>query len=150
MRTIIILFVLALGVNAVEINGKLIHAVALAESRNNHRAVGDQGKANGAFQMWKIAWTDCNRWRSKQGYKAYSYKKYVNDPYISHIYCKTYLSILHSQLNDALDRDVTIADLYAAYNMGFEGYRVKAKLDPSKTPAHTQAKIKEIMDYMSK
>ena len=132
---------------AVEINGKLIHAVAMVESNNNHRAVGDQGKANGAFQMWKPAWTDCSRWLKKNGFKTTPYEKGVNDPQIAHIYCKTYLALLHSQLRRSMGRDPTAADLYCAYNMGVRGFERRGfKL--SNTPATTQRAVTKLYKFL--
>tara|TARA_R100000406_G_scaffold4221_1_gene3027 strand:+ start:4759 stop:5373 length:615 start_codon:yes stop_codon:yes gene_type:complete len=123
--------------SAVEINGKLIHAVAMVESNNNHRAVGDQGKANGAFQMWKPAWQDCSKWLKRNGFKTTTYEKGVNDPTISHQYCKVYLSILNSQLRRSIGREPSAAELYAAYNLGFTGFKRRG-FDISKTPSITQ------------
>ena len=123
--------------SAVEINGKLIHAVAMVESNNNHRAVGDQGKANGAFQMWKPAWQDCSKWLKKNGFKTTTYEKGVNDPTISHQYCKVYLSILNGQLRRSIGREPSAAELYAAYNLGFTGFKRRG-FDISKTPSITQ------------
>ena len=122
---------------AVEINGKLIHAVAMVESNNNHRAVGDQGKANGAFQMWKPAWQDCSKWLKRNGFKTTTYEKGVNDPTISHQYCKIYLSILNSQLRRSIGREPSAAELYAAFNLGFTGFKRRG-FDISKTPSITQ------------
>ena len=122
---------------AVEINGKLIHAVAMVESNNTHRAVGDQGKANGAFQMWKPAWQDCSKWLKKNGFKTTPYEKGVNDPTISHQYCKVYLSILNSQLRRSIGREPSAAELYAAYNLGYTGFKRRG-FDISKTPSITQ------------
>lgn len=122
---------------AVEINGKLINAVAMVESNNNHRAVGDQGKANGAFQMWKAAWQDCSKWLKRNGFKTTTYEKGVNDPTISHQYCKIYLSILNSQLRRSIGREPSAAELYAAYNLGFTGFKRRG-FDISKTPSITQ------------
>ena len=132
---------------AVEINGKLIHAVAMVESNNNHRAVGDQGKANGAFQMWKPAWKDCSAWLKKHGLKATPYSKGVNDPNISHQYCKIYLHLLRQQLMAAMDRDVTAADLYAAYTLGFTGYKRRG-FSLRHTPETTQRAIAKLHKFL--
>lgn len=132
---------------AVEINGKLIHAVAMVESNNNHRAVGDQGKANGAFQMWKPAWQDCSAWLKRHGLKTTPYKKGVNDPNISHQYCKIYLHLLRQQLMVAMTRDVTAADLYAAYNLGFTGYKRRG-FSLRHTPETTQRAIAKLHKFL--
>ena len=149
MKTAKILLALLIPVttNAVEINGALIHAVAMVESNNNHRAVGDQGKANGAFQMWKPAWSDCSRWLKKNGFKTTPYEKGVNDPTISHQYCKIYLSLLHSQLRRKMGRDPSAGELYAAYNLGVRGFERRGfQLD--KTPEITQRAIVKLHKHL--
>jgi len=133
--------------SAVEINGKLIHAVAMVESNNNHRAVGDQGKANGAFQLWKPAWSDCSAWLKKNGFKTTSYKEGVNDPNISHQYCKVYLSLLHSQLRRKLGRDPSAAELYCAYNLGVRGFERRG-FNLGRTPATTQRAVSRLQKYL--
>ena len=135
--------IMSLTAQAVKIDGQLIHAVAMVESNTNHRAVGDQGKANGAFQMWKPAWADCSAWLKKNGFKTTPYEKGVNDPNISHQYCKIYLSLLHSQLRRKLDRDPTAADLYCAYNLGLRGFERRGfKL--GNTPETTQRAVNKL------
>ena len=144
---IILALLIPVTTNAVEINGALIHAVGMVESNNNHRAVGDQGKANGAFQMWKPAWTDCSRWLKKNGFKPTSYEKGVNDPNISHQYCKIYLSLLNSQLRRSLGREPSAAEVYAAFNLGHAGFKRRGfQLD--KTPEITQNAIIKLMKHM--
>ena len=139
----IIAALLPFTVDAVEINGQLIHAVAMVESNNNHRAVGDQGKANGAFQMWNPAWADCSASLKKNGFKTTPYEKGVNAPNISHQYCKIYLALLHSQLRRKLDRDPTAADLYCAYNLGLRGFERRGfKL--GNTPETTQRAVNKL------
>jgi len=40
---------------------RLLDAIEQVESGGNPRAVGDNGKAVGAYQIWKICVDDCNR-----------------------------------------------------------------------------------------
>ena len=131
------------GLNAVEINGKLIHAVGFVESNNNLNAIGDSGAANGSFQMHRPAWSDCSAWVKSQGFKATPYDQGVNNPAVSHYYCKIYLSLLHRQLARALDREITAGDLYAAYNLGFTGYKRRG-FDLSKCPTITQRAVAKL------
>lgn len=131
------------GLNAVDINGKLIHAVGFVESNNNPNAIGDSGAANGSFQMHRPAWADCSAWLKSQGFKATPYEQGVNDPTVSHYYAKIYLSLLHRQLARALDREVTAGDLYAAYNLGFTGYKRRG-FDLSKCPSITQRAVAKL------
>ena len=132
---------------AVEINGALIHAVGMVESNMNHRAVGDQGKANGFFQMHLPAWSDCSRWLKKNGFKPTSYEKGVNDPNISHQYCKIYLSLLNAQLKRSLGREPSAAEVYASFNLGYTGFKRRGfQLD--KTPEITQNAIVKLHKHL--
>lgn len=36
----------------------LLNAIAFVESSNHDDAIGDNGKALGAFQLWRVYWTD--------------------------------------------------------------------------------------------
>lgn len=45
----------------------LTHAIAQVESGGDYKAVGDHGKALGAWQMHVAAWIMANAWRDKQG-----------------------------------------------------------------------------------
>ena len=144
---ILLALLIPVTTNAVEINGALIHAVAMVESNNNHRAVSDQGKANGAFQMWKPAWADCSKWLKKNGFKTTSYKEGVNDPNISHQYCKIYLSLLNAQLKRSLGREPSAAEVYASFNLGYTGFKRRGfQLD--KTPEITQNAIVKLHKYL--
>ena len=134
---------------AIEINGKFINAVRVLESGgqpNPHRTVGDRGESNGAYQIKAGAWADCNRWLRSGKHKTWSYRDGVNDPAISHGYCRLYLSLKANQLIDAeIGRDITYLDVYCAYNMGFAGYR-KIGFNIDKHPhQHQLATLRQLM-----
>ena len=137
------LLLLALPCSGVEVNGKLLDAVAFVESNGNPRAVGDQGKANGAFQMHKPAWADCSRWLKANGFKATPYAQGANDPAISRIYARTYLAMIHGQLAKRMGREPSAGELYAAYNMGVGGF-AKRGFDVRRVPATTQRAITKL------
>jgi len=134
---------LAAPAGAVEINGKLLAAVAFVESNGNHRAVGDQGKANGAFQLHRPAWTDAGKWLKANGYKTTTYTKGVNDPSVAAIYARTYLAMIHGQLAKRMKREPTAGELYAAYNMGVGGF-ARRGFDVRRTPATTRRAITKL------
>ena len=64
----------ALNLNAVEVSGKLLYALKMAESGCKSNAIGDRGKAVGILQLHKVYVDDANR---IVGYKRYNY----NDRY---------------------------------------------------------------------
>jgi hypothetical protein len=64
----------ALSVNAVEVSGRLLHALKMVESGCKSDAIGDNGNAVGVLQLHKVHVDDANR---IIGYYKYTY----NDRY---------------------------------------------------------------------
>ena len=106
----------------------LLDKVAMVESNYNYDAVGDKGKALGAWQMHETSWREsCQRYARKDsvGFSpwddfAKNHKKFSSDPTVSRLVAKMYLQILESQMNNSKIK-VTPITLYMAYNMGFQG-----------------------------
>lgn len=102
--------------------------VAMIESNYNYDAVGDKGKALGAWQMHEPAWREaCQRLARLDlaGFTAWddfanNHKKFAKDPSVSRLVAKMYLQILETQMLKAKIKVTPIA-LYMAYNMGFHG-----------------------------
>lgn len=106
----------------------LLDKIAMVESNYNYEAVGDKGKALGAWQMHEASWREsCQRYARKDcaGFSpwddfAKNHKKFASDPDISRLVAKMYLQILETQINNSKIK-VTPISLYMAYNMGFQG-----------------------------
>jgi hypothetical protein len=102
--------------------------VAMVESNYNYDAVGDKGKALGAWQMHEASWREsCQRLARMDGagFTAWddftnNHKKFAKDPSVSRLVAKMYLMILETQMNKSKIK-VTPISLYMAYNMGFQG-----------------------------
>ena len=95
----------------------LADAVAVAESNNDSQAVGDSGKARGAYQMWEIAWKQVNTLRAKE--KRYRYPwSYAHDRFVSKQYAIDYLRWCGWVLEKHLGRKPTYWEVYAAYARG--------------------------------
>jgi hypothetical protein len=102
--------------------------VAMVESNFNYEAVGDKGKAIGAWQMHEDSWREsCQRLARKDcaGFSPWddiskNHKKFATDPLVSRLVAKMYLQILETQMNNSKIK-VTPISLYMAYNMGFQG-----------------------------
>ena len=102
--------------------------VAMIESNYNYEAVGDKGKALGAWQMHEASWREsCQRYARLDcaGFSpwddfAKNHKKFSSDPTVSRLVSKMYLQILETQINNSKIKVTPIA-LYMAYNMGFHG-----------------------------
>lgn len=102
--------------------------VAMIESNYNYDAVGDKGKAIGAWQMHEASWREsCQRLARMDGARftpwddfTNNHKKFAKDPDVSRLVAKMYLQILETQMLKSKIKVTPIA-LYMAYNMGFHG-----------------------------
>lgn len=106
----------------------LIDKFAIIESNYNYEAVGDKGKALGAWQMHKQAVEESvvSIYRRtgtdlRGRYYDFTYNmKFMKDPTVSRMLAKEYMLILEKQFV-RLKVEVTPAKLYMAWNMGFAG-----------------------------
>ena len=126
------LLALLLGIASAEaesiVTEDFLDKVAMIESNYNYDAVGDKGKAVGAWQMHEPARREaCQRLARKDciGFTAWedfanNHKKFAKDPDVSRLVAKMYLQILETQMRNSKFKVTPIA-LYMAYNMGFNG-----------------------------
>lgn len=137
------LLALLLGCASVEaksiITDDYLDKVAMIESNFNYDAVGDKGKAIGAYQMHEAAWREgCFRLAHTSSCRdhwlgfADKHKELAKDAIISRMVCKAYLEVLENQMKkDPWNKaGVTPVSLYMAYNMGYMGaYAYRFKYD---------------------
>ena len=125
------LLALLLGCISVEaksvITEEFIDKVAVIESNFNYEAVGDKGKAIGAWQMHEASWREACTYAAHHGISrdawldfSEHHKKFAKDPQVSRLACKAYFEILEKQMR-RMKVKVTPIALYMAYNMGFQG-----------------------------
>ena len=118
---------------AERITEKFLDSVAMIESNFNPNAVGDKGKALGAYQLHQDAWIDACKWMEindngqfKQGYSWLTghitdqWKTRAKDAVISRIVARNYFSLLHYRFQKRGIKPTDI-QLYMAYNLGFGG-----------------------------
>lgn len=119
--------------------------VAMIESNFNYEAVGDKGKAIGAWQMHEPAWREACLWvfrRDALGSHCWQniaddHKASAKDPIISRLIARSYFKILEEQMRRN-SVEVTPIKLYMAWNMGYAGankFRFDCKsyyLDPKR------------------
>lgn len=92
----------------------LLDAIAMVESSNNPNAIGDGGKATGAWQMHKAARSDARRYLGRDG----------TDRELAGALLKNINLRLHRELK----RSPAPSDSYAAWNLGLSGYRSRGFL----------------------
>lgn len=136
---------------AERITEKFLDSVAMIESNFNPNAVGDKGKALGAYQLHEDAWTDACKWMEVNdngqfqenfswlvGHITNQWKARAKDPVISRIVAKNYFSLLHYRFQKRGIKPTDI-QLYMAYNMGFGGAS-KANFNPN-SPCLSDARV---------
>jgi hypothetical protein len=145
----IILLLPLLSVRAAEWrpDDRLLNAVREIESSGGKFVYGDDGRSLGEFQITQAAWTDVTRWRRSRGLATYSYRPHVFNPEINRLYAADYITILRGHLVTHLKREPTAGEIYAAYNMGFTGFR-RAGFDLNRVNRVTARKSRQIMDMV--
>jgi len=113
------------------ISDKFLDSVAMIESNFNPNAVGDKGKALGAYQLHQEAWIDACKWMEYNDKGAFvdnyawmighigdQWKTRAKDPIISREVAKAYFLLLYYRFQRRGIKPTNI-QLYMAYNMGF-------------------------------
>lgn len=96
-------------------------AVALVESGNNPKALGDDGKAYGAWQMHKAAMQDANEWLAKNGLPVQRQEDIKNIE-VQRMLAYAYFHLCKERLS-SVGLDADYGDIYLAFAMGFQGYK---------------------------
>jgi hypothetical protein len=109
---------------------KYLQSVALVESGANYNAVGDRGKAFGAYQMHMSAWVEGNQWLKANGRKTWYHSEWRN-PKAQDEVAFGFLQVCKERLNK--HQMLTPLHLYLCYTMGFEGLR-RLDFDPMRCP----------------
>lgn len=100
----------------------LIPAVALVESGMDHRAVGDSGRALGAWQVWSCAWETANEWRVQHRMTPISRWRW-RDPSAQREVAFALLSWHRDRLIANGVLRPTVQQLYLSYAMGHTAFK---------------------------
>lgn len=119
MKTTLLLLLAAASASAA--SDRLLSAIAQAESRGLHTAVGDYGTALSAYQVRPDAWIDANRFRAKQGLPPISRTDWTA-PAQAKAIASAYCDLLAERLTKA-GVQATPQNIYAAYTCGFASFR---------------------------
>lgn len=123
---------------------KMVTAVGMTESRMDHHAVGDRGRAITAWQIWPSAWDDANRFRSLNGLRPIPRTK---DPELARQLASWLLALHMDRLRKAGVVAPTPQQVYLSYAMGFEGFR-SIGFDPRRAPAHKQRALVRLKESL--
>lgn len=95
----------------------LLMAIGIVESRLDHFAVGDGGRALGAYQMHPEAWQDANALLKSQGRRTYKRNAWRDSAVQKHM-ASAYLEVIRTRLRGAGYPYPTDAQLAACWNLG--------------------------------
>lgn len=142
MKHLILLLLTAAAAHASAVTDKFLERVAYVESNNRASAIGDNGKAVGAFQFWAIGWEHASQLRKASGQPVWPYYE-ARDYAKSKEYARTYLTYLERSLAKALGRQPTEGEIYAAWNCGLGRFR-QLGFDLNRVPTTTKNAISKL------
>jgi hypothetical protein len=123
---------------------KMVTAVGMTESRMDHAAVGDGGRAITAWQIWPSAWEDANRFRDLNGLRPIPR---TTDPQLARQLASWLLALHMDRLKKAGILNPTPQQVYLSYAMGFDGFR-RIGFNPSRAPAHKQRALVRLKESL--
>lgn len=114
MRFILAMLVVSSIANA----SGFLDTLAAIESSNNARAIGDGGRSLGLFQIKRSTWRDATarlgvRWQHSDAFNQTR----------ARIVALNHVEWLEARFRDATGRAPSQRDMYAMWNLGFEGYQ---------------------------
>ena len=93
-------------------------AIAQVETGEDYTAIGDRGKAVGAYQMHRSAWIDGCTQLMREGKQVFSYDQWKN-PEVQDFVALALLRSLRGRLASKGIKDPTPEQLALCWNMGF-------------------------------
>lgn len=105
------------------VDDRLLDNVEFVESSGKHTAVGDGGDALGAYQFHRSTWAHVSSLRERSKLPVHKYRPGALQRSVARNYATTYLRWLEQGLASHIGRWPTRAELYAAWNMGLDGFR---------------------------
>lgn len=101
-------------------SGEILRAIALVESGGDRHAVGDGGRAVGAWQMHREAWQDANTFRRAQGLPEIPRSKW-REGWAQEAMAKAFYNLIQARLARAGVVRPTPTHIALCWNMGFAG-----------------------------
>lgn len=103
---------------------RVLEAIAQVESRGDPTAVGDGGRAVGAYQMHPAAWRDANAYRVAQGSPAYPRNRW-REPRVQDGVAKAFLAVLEARLGRDGYQHPTPGLLALCWHRGYAGAKAR-------------------------
>lgn len=143
-----LLVLIARSCNGSIVTEHFLDALERVESHGRATALGDRGRARGPFQFQAAAWADVNTWKTSSGHPPVSYLRGSTNRAAARCYARTYLKHLESRLAAMRRVHPTTEQLFAAWNLGFEGFRRRGFL-LSRCPAVTRRSARQLCNILA-
>jgi hypothetical protein len=127
---------------------KLVESIGHVESGMNHEAVGDSGKAKGAWQMHAPAWKDAQEWYDRKGITLRSYR-YWRNPSNQATAANGYIRLCQERLMKAGVANPDPRQIYLCFSMGFADFKAIG-FDPEKAPASKLSSANRVLNIFQK
>ena len=102
---------------------KLVWCVAEVETGNDHKSVGDNGRAYTAWQLHDAAIQDGNYQLKKEGRMTYPVCDVLASPRVAKAVASAYIRLCVLRLTSAGIKDPSPEQIYLCYSMGFKAYK---------------------------
>ena len=121
---------------------RLLKAIGSVESGLDYAAIGDQGKARGAFQLHRSAWIDgCNQLR-KEGKSIYSYDDWRSERIQDEV-ALAFIRCIRGRFRSIGIQDPSAAQIACVWNMGFAAAR-RINFDQKRTGSDYSERVSNI------
>lgn len=124
MKLLALILLAAAPIFARDDSGRILRAIALVESGGSRHAVGDSGKALGAWQMHPAAWQDANTFRRAQGLPEIPRSRW-REGWVQEAMAKAFLCLIQTRLARAGVVTPTPTHIALCWNMGFAGAKAR-------------------------
>jgi hypothetical protein len=109
------------------VSERFLDALSMIESGGNHRAKGRAGERS-AFQIRPVAWQYTSGLRQRAGETVHPFSA-AGRSEIARDYARSLLEDHSRRFADKHERTPTPGELYAMWNLGFDGYQRRGSLD---------------------
>jgi hypothetical protein len=136
------------GAQELVVNDRFLDALAMIESGVDHTARGKAGE-RGAWQIKSDAWRYTTELRRRRNLEVYPFSSAASST-IGREYARTLLEDHRARFINVHGRPPTASELYAIWNLGFDGFRRRGSL--ARCPALTRdaaQRLDNLLQYMS-
>lgn len=127
---------------------KLIEAIGHVESGMNYTAIGDSGKAKGAYQLHEAAWKDAQAYYKELGVKLPAYRLWRHPGY-QYTAMTGYLNVCTRRMVDAGVKNPDPRQIYLCFSMGFAAFK-EIGFKPDAAPPSKLSSANRVLNIFQK